>query len=185
MVYAYLFKDCRIKMWIATVNAVDSGRRGPWPGSHTSEEPAWALLQLGLFMELRIQGATEMFQLESETPPLPAMLRALEFPDWMGTSWALLVSYLLTADCGTCMHSHIWGQRLTDSRSECARGDWKVHEYVYETWHGTGRGQDLGADPHYTWLPDVDDFYQKFLWNHENQLLQPVLKYYYICGKTE
>lgn len=90
-------------MWIATVNAVDSGRRGPWPGSHTSEEPAWALLQLGLFMERRIQGATEVFQLESETPPLPAMLRALEFPDWAlhGLSlcpsfWQQIVAHVCT-----------------------------------------------------------------------------------------
>lgn len=44
VVYTYFSQGCRIKMWMATVNALDPGRTGPWPGFHALEVPALALL---------------------------------------------------------------------------------------------------------------------------------------------
>lgn len=45
VVYTYFFKGYRIKMWVATVNALDPGKRGPWLGSCALEEPALTLFQ--------------------------------------------------------------------------------------------------------------------------------------------
>ena len=172
-----------MKTWMTRVNALDSGKRAlAWisyvRGGCTGPAPAGPP-----FVEHGIQGAREILQLESETPTL--------IPPHSGhcnslTQWELRELFSGLSSCRQIVHSSL---RATHIRRHTGRlhvrigmhVNMRVRPLVVQEGAGTRKS---GRTPLHL-IPHVCYFYQKFLWNLENPLLWPVLKYYYVCGKTK